>query len=166
LAILVCAIVAGGAIWLVSAFWRGGGCIGSEAERAVVAKLLDDPLLAGPPGATKTADSIKYIRCRTANNDPGDSGQIQPAPPPIAAQIVRAYDLANPMTAVELHDFHAAVDRPWRLTYTEANKLSYCRVLDGYRVVSMMTVNDRRLATETIVWTDAAGCAAEIQLKR
>jgi hypothetical protein len=157
--------VAVGATWTATKFWRGGGCIGSEAERAVVAALLDDPLLAGPPGARRTSNSTAYIGCQTANYEPGWYGHMQPPAPPIAAQIVRDYSLANAMSVAQLHDYYAARDDPWRLTHAEANSLSYCRVLAGRRVVSMMTVNDRRLATQTIVWADASGCSAEVTLE-
>ena len=65
------------------------------------------------------------------------------------------------MTVAELHDHQlGSVNRSkWRLTHTDARSLSYCRVLGGYRVVTVMALDDRQLTTQTFAWTDGADLA-------
>jgi hypothetical protein len=165
LIIVLCGVLIVGLAWISIRYWHGG-CAGSKADRAVAADMKNDPLLTIlPAGATSMRASSTYFSCQYAKPD---GGRLRPPTNPLvpAVQIFSEYQLANPMTATDLHNHHRVslgrVD--WRLTHAETGSLTYCRKMNAYRVVSLMTLVDRRLTITTMAWTDGAPCAAEVTL--
>lgn len=168
--ILLFAVILLGATYVLVGYSRPIECPGTEAERTVVADLRNDPLLnALPPAAAKpTSESTMYLSCPTTR-DLNRAGRLPRRPTlPVAIETVKQYGLANPMTVVELHDHHVASvgHGGWRLTHTDAHGLSYCRMLRGYRLMSVMTLDDRWLTIRVLAWTDGAPCGAEVALTR
>lgn len=162
LIVLVCGVLVLVAVPLFAKFWRGGGCAGTESDRALVEALARDPLMTTlPPGATTAQESITYLcpgrRVRTT--------RIPPRPTVSAAvEIIKQARLAEPMEPAALHQYLAwSVGLgQWRLIATGQDRLSYCRESGPYRVVSVMILDDQALTNHIRAWTDGADCAAEV----
>jgi hypothetical protein len=154
--------------WLVIALEGRGRCAGYPPERSAVAELRQDPLLtAVPPGATSTVDWYTSYSCATNTRD-----VTRGVPPPptmaIAFEIRNEYRLGDPLSVVALYNQYApsANAGGWRLTHTDDKSLSYCRVFGRYRLVDIVTVDDRRLWNQIVAWTDGAQCGADVAAPR
>jgi hypothetical protein len=161
--IVLCGVLIVGLVWVFIRYWNGG-CAGTKAERAVATEMKNDPLLTiVPAGATSARGPSTYFSCQSVRPE---GGRLRPAPNPLtpAVEIIAEYQLTTPMTVVELHNHYlAAVGRDdWHLTDSAAHSLTYCRQIHDYRLVSLMTLDSRRLTITTFAWTDGAACGSEV----
>jgi hypothetical protein len=151
-------LIVGGIVF--AKYWHGG-CGGTAEDRALVAELRDDPLLtAVPPGATSPQESVTY-------SCPRSTGGRRSAPNPIKAvgvEVTKQFALAAPMSSADLRRYFAAsVDLGgWHLIDAGEQTLSYCRVVRSYRVVSLMTVEEKVFTNRILAWTDGRPCAPEV----
>ena len=161
LVVLACGILLlGGGIWLVTKYWQG--CPSTTAARSAVAALRQDPLLTAlPPGATSTPEWTDDYSCagggRSSRRSPGS-----------VFSMASEYRLTNPMTVAALHDYHVASVGlgDWRLTHSDRQTLTYCRQLASFRVVVLMTVDDRHVTRRLLGWGDPAPCNPEVTITR